>query len=59
MKIRKTLRGVADEVKVGSVEEFQGQVCTQARFWVRFTMRNIYQSSLSLGTACNYNFNGP
>jgi hypothetical protein len=26
LKIRSALRGVADEVKVGSVEEFQGQV---------------------------------
>ena len=26
VKIRKALSGVADEVKVGSVEEFQGQV---------------------------------
>lgn len=26
VKIRKMLSGVADEVKVGSVEEFQGQV---------------------------------
>lgn len=26
VKIRKALSGIADEVKVGSVEEFQGQV---------------------------------
>jgi helicase MOV-10 len=27
LKIRAILRGVADGIKVGSVEEFQGQVC--------------------------------
>ena len=27
VKIRNALRPVADQVKVGSVEEFQGQVC--------------------------------
>lgn len=26
LKIRSALRGIADEAKVGSVEEFQGQV---------------------------------
>lgn len=26
VKVRKALKGVADEIKVGSVEEFQGQV---------------------------------
>lgn len=30
LKIRAALRGVADDIKVGSVEEFQGQV--RARF---------------------------
>ncbi len=27
LKLRTSLRGIADSVKVGSVEEFQGQVC--------------------------------
>ena len=27
LKLRKALRGVANDIKVGSVEEFQGQVC--------------------------------
>jgi superfamily I DNA and/or RNA helicase len=27
LRIRTVLKGVADSVKVGSVEEFQGQVC--------------------------------
>ena len=27
LKLRKALRDVAKDVKVGSVEEFQGQVC--------------------------------
>ena len=33
LKLRTVLRNVVDGIKVGSVEEFQGQVCQRLSSW--------------------------
>lgn len=55
LKIRAVLRPIADEVKVGSVEEFQGQVCSNTHISVAAAYTPYYH----LGTQNYHHLDRP